>query len=71
MKESFFVLQKYVERPMLIHKRKFDIRMWILVTHTLDVYIFPEGYIRTSSKEFTTNAQSIEDPFVHLTNNAI
>lgn len=35
-----FVIQKYVERPFLINSRKFDIRVWALVTHNLDVYFF-------------------------------
>lgn len=31
-KESFWVVQKYIEKPFLYKSRKFDIRMWAVVT---------------------------------------
>jgi len=66
-----FVLQKYVEKPMLIEGRKFDIRVWALVDHNMNLYYFREGYIRLSSEVFSLNEDTIEDVYVHLTNNAI
>ena len=27
-----FVVQKYIESPMLINERKFDIRVWAMLT---------------------------------------
>ena len=56
---------------MLINGRKFDIRVWVMVTQTLDCYIFREGYIRTSCNQYTTDNDNFDDEFVHLTNNAI
>lgn len=56
---------------MLINQRKFDIRVWVLVTHTSKVFVFREGYVRTSSTEYTLDQDSILRPEVHLTNNAI
>lgn len=35
-----FILQKYIEKPMLINKRKFDIRMYSLITQKKELYFF-------------------------------
>jgi hypothetical protein len=64
-----FVIQKYVERPFLIQKRKFDIRVWTLLAQNLTLYFFKEGYIRTSAETF--QVKDIDNYFIHLTNNAI
>jgi hypothetical protein len=66
-----FVVQKYIERPLLINGRKFDIRVWVLLTHVHEFYLFREGYVRTSSVAFDINEGNLNDRFVHLTNNAI
>lgn len=48
-----FVIQKYIERPLLIEGRKFDIRCWALVTQDMQFYLFKEAYIRTSGSAFS------------------
>ena len=71
VKTSTFVIQKYIEDPMLIEGRKFDIRIWVLITQEKEVYVFKEGYIRTSSEEFSLDESDIDKLFIHLTNNAV
>jgi hypothetical protein len=71
VKSETFVVQKYVERPLLFEGRKFDVRVWVLVTQKLKVYFFREGYIRTSSSAFSLNPSTLTSPYIHLTNNAI
>jgi len=71
IKTRTFVIQKYIERPLLIHGRKFDIRCWALIADDMKLYYFKEGYIRTSSSEFTMDKQTIEKKDIHLTNNAV
>jgi hypothetical protein len=56
---------------MLINERKFDIRMWVLITHDHRCFLFKEGYIRMSSKPYTIEVETLESLAVHLTNNAI
>jgi len=66
---SGFVIQKYIERPLLINKRKFDIRVWVLIDHEMNSYFFREGYLRTSCEEFQLD--SLDKRYIHLTNNAV
>jgi tubulin---tyrosine ligase len=62
------ILQKYLEQPLLYKNRKFDIRMWVIVDHCLNVYMFKEGHLKASSEEYNGNNM---DPFVHLTNYSV
>lgn len=65
---SLWVLQKYIERPLLYHNRKFDIRVWVLVTDTVDVLFYKDGYIRTSSEFYDLSSSASQ---IHLTNNCL
>lgn len=71
LKFNSFIIQKYIEQPLLIYKRKFDIRIWVFVNYNHDCYFFKEGYLRTTSTEFNIDMDNIDNKFVHLTNNAI
>jgi len=64
-----FVIQKYIEKPLLVEGRKFDIRVWMLIDHEMNCYFFKEGYVRTSSVDYDPGA--LQNRFIHLTNNAI
>lgn len=67
-----YIIQQYIERPLLIHKRKFDIRCYALITSingVLQGYFYNEGYLRTASKEY--NKKNLANKFIHLTNDAI
>ena len=47
-----YILQKYIEKPLLYQRRKFDIRHYMLMTcinGCIKGYWYQEGYIRTTS----------------------
>jgi len=65
------IIQRYIEKPFLFEKRKFDIRCFALVTSIngiIKAYYYHEGYLRTSSKDYSVHNLSKS---VHLTNEAI
>jgi hypothetical protein len=69
IKFSYWVVQKYLERPLLFKGRKFDIRMWAFVHSNSELYYYNEGYLRTSSEAYTMDDTTNE--YVHLTNNCL
>ena len=65
---SFWVAQKYIEKPLLYYGRKFDIRVWVIVTAKMEIFFYRTPYMRTSSNEYVTDAF---DNYIHLTNNCL
>ena len=39
-KSGTILLQKYLEKPLLYWGRKFDIRIWMLISHKFEVWVF-------------------------------
>jgi len=67
---SPWVVQRYISSPLLVDgKRKFDIRVWVLLTHDYQVYVHNEGVLRTSCCEF--DMSDLRNKFVHMTNHSI
>jgi tubulin monoglycylase TTLL3/8 len=69
--KEFCVVQKYIENPLLIHNKKFDIRQWVLVSSSdpLKIWLFKKCYLRFSINNFST--KELSNIFTHLTNNSI
>lgn len=67
------IMQKYLEKPLLINKKKFDIRCYALIASTKPLFVlFHHGYLRFAIDDYSLSI--FEQPngkFVHLTNNSI
>ena len=67
------IITKYISNPFLINGKKFDIRLYVLITsfNPLKIYLNKEGLIRIASEQFSLSLSQLNNPFIHLTNLAI
>ena len=59
------IIQKYLDRPLLYFKRKFDIRCFVLVDSNLNVFFCREGHLKGSSELYDLNNNN---KLIHITN---
>jgi hypothetical protein len=65
------VVQKYIENPLLIDGRKFDIRAYMIVVCMKPyLVLYQPGYVRMSLNAYTTE-NFAKDKITHLTNNSV
>ncbi|XP_060930143.1 tubulin polyglutamylase TTLL11 [Limanda limanda] len=65
------VVQEYIQRPLLIDKLKFDIRLYVLIKslEPLEIYIAKEGLTRFCTEPYQEPSQkNLSHVFMHLTN---
>ncbi|GMH46226.1 hypothetical protein TrRE_jg5694, partial [Triparma retinervis] len=75
-KKHGWIVQKYMEKPYLVHGRKFDLRVYVLFNVNkakkgVDAYMHTEFYVRTSSVAYDVSKKSIKNSMMHLTNDAV
>ncbi|XP_026479840.1 probable tubulin polyglutamylase TTLL1 [Ctenocephalides felis] len=68
-KESY-VISRYIDNPLLIGGKKFDLRLYVLVTsfRPLKAYLFRLGFCRFCTVKYDTSVTELDNMYVHLTN---
>jgi hypothetical protein len=64
------VVCKYITNPLLVDNKKVDFRMYVLL-HQNEIYLYKEGIGRFASEDYTNDVHSLNNPFIHITNNSI
>ncbi|KRW99920.1 hypothetical protein PPERSA_12596 [Pseudocohnilembus persalinus] len=72
MKENY-VVSRYVDNPLLVGGKKFDLRLYVLVTSykPLKVYFHEDGFARFCNEQYSSDIAEMDNMFIHLTNVAI
>jgi len=67
------IVTHYIYNPHLINGRKYDLRLYLLITGyaPLKIYLFDNGLARFCSEEYDLNPEKMNDRYIHLTNYSI
>jgi len=68
-----YVISRYIDNPLLIGGKKFDLRMYVLVTsyRPLKCYTYRLGFCRFCTVKYSQSTSELDNMFVHLTNVSI
>jgi len=70
---ELYIAQRYVMNPLLIGGKKFDLRIYALVTNynPMTIYLYKTGFARFTHIRYSNNVEDISNNMVHLTNVAV
>jgi len=73
MCKEAYVICRYIDRPLLVGGKKFDLRIYVLVTsyRPLKVWLSTLGFARFCNEKYSSDQADIDNMMVHLTNVAI
>jgi tubulin polyglutamylase TTLL1 len=68
-----FIVSRYIDKPLLIGGKKFDLRLYVLVTsyRPLVAYLHRQGFARFCATKYTMSTVDEDDLGSHLTNVAL
>ena len=73
MMREAYVISRYIDKPLLIGGKKFDLRIYVLVTNyrPLKVWLSSLGFARFCNEKYSSDASEMNNMTMHLTNVAI
>ena len=68
-----YVICRYIDRPLLVGGKKFDLRLYVLVTsyRPMKVWLSSLGFARFCNTKYTMASDDLDNMEMHLTNVAI
>ena len=68
-----YLVSKYISNPHLINKRKYDLRLYVLITSfdPLRIYLYKDGLVRFASETYSVLSKNYKKRYVHLTNYSV
>ncbi|XP_046959674.1 polyglutamylase complex subunit TTLL1-like [Vanessa cardui] len=68
--KDMYIISRYIDNPLLIGGKKFDLRIYVLVTsfRPLKAYMFRNGFCRFCSIKYNTSVSELDNMYIHITN---
>ena len=67
---KYYLINKYVSFPHLIYEKKYDLRIYVLISSIapLKIYLYHEGLVRFATENYNLNEKDLNNRYIHLTN---
>lgn len=68
-----YIISRYIDKPFLVGGKKFDLRMYVLVTsfRPIKAYLHSGGFARFCTEKYSSDVTEVDNMMIHLTNVAI